>query len=83
MKTWEECKLEGSSHYKSGAAEPIDVMKAKGTFKPFALGSIQKYAVRNMDKELNPNDIVKIIHYCELLLAENNEYTPKSEEVPF
>jgi hypothetical protein len=73
MKTWKQCKLEGSKHYKTGEAEPMDVYKAKGVFKPFALCSIAKYAIRNTDKDLNPQDIIKIIHYSELLLAEHNE----------
>ena len=76
MKTWEELKQEGSEHYQ-GNSQAIDIYKSKGVFKSFALASICKYAVRNMDKELNPKDITKIIHYSEFLLAENKE---KDEE---
>jgi hypothetical protein len=72
MKTWEELKNSGSEHYK-GLSQPIDVYRSKGVFKPFALCSISKYATRNMDKELNPQDMIKIIHYAELILAEYNE----------
>lgn len=73
--TWDELKSGGSAHYKSigGAVEPIDLYRAKGVFKAFALCSIIKYAVRNTDKELNPVDIRKIIHYAKLLLAENED----------
>jgi hypothetical protein len=76
MKTWEELRLEGSEHYR-GVAQPIDIYKSKGVFKPFALCSIIKYATRNLDKDLNPNDIKKIIHYAELLLAEQQEQDEK------
>jgi nucleoid DNA-binding protein len=73
MKMWEKLKCEGLEHYKTGGTEAIDIYKNKGVFKPFALCSIVKYATRNMDKELNPKDIIKIIHYAEFLLAEQNE----------
>ena len=79
-KTWDELKQQGSGHYKTGGAEPIDIYKSKGTFKPFALCSISKYATRNMDKELNIRDMVKIIHYSELLIAELLEQTEVSAE---
>lgn len=75
MKTWEELKNEGSEHYR-GKAQPIDIYKSKGVFTPFALASIAKYAIRNMDRpELNEKDIEKIIHYGMLLLAEKREVT--------
>jgi hypothetical protein len=73
MKTWEELKKQGSDHYKTGSVEPIDIYKAKGALKPFALCSIIKYAARNLTKELNIQDMVKVIHYCELLIAERLE----------
>jgi hypothetical protein len=73
FKTWEQLKLEGSQHYKTGATEPIDLYKSKGVFKPFALCCIAKYAMRNADQELNIKDMVKIIHYTELLIAERME----------
>ncbi|MFA5340340.1 MAG: DUF3310 domain-containing protein [Clostridia bacterium] len=73
FKTWEELKNEGSEHYKTGTVEPIDLYKAKGIFKPFALSSIIKYATRNADKELNPIDMIKIKHYADLLIAEKME----------
>ena len=75
-KTWEELRLNGSEHYR-GTVQPIDIYKSKGVFKPFALCSIVKYATRNLDKDLNPNDIKKIIHYAELLLAEQQEQDEK------
>ena len=72
-KAWEKLKQMGSPHYKTGGAEPIDIYRSKGAFKAFALCSICKYSVRNMDKELNPKDMEKIIHYAKLLLAEKEK----------
>jgi len=69
---WEALKNQGSEHYR-GLSQPIDIYRSKGVFKPFALCSIAKYAVRNMDKDLNPKDIIKIKHYADLLLAEHAE----------
>ena len=70
--TWNELKSKGSEHYR-GSSQPIDIYRSKGTFKAFALCSIVKYAVRNMDKDLNPKDMDKIIHYSQLLLANDAE----------
>ena len=72
-KSWETLKLEGSQHYKTDGVEPIDLYKSKGVFKPFALCCIAKYAMRNADRDLNVKDLVKIIHYAELLIAERME----------
>jgi hypothetical protein len=73
LKNWEQLKKEGSDHYKTGTCEPIDLYRAKGIFKPFALASIIKYATRNTDKELNIKDMNKIIHYAMLLIADHQE----------
>jgi len=75
FKTWQQLKLEGSGHYKTGTVEPIDLYKSKGVFKPFALANIAKYSCRNMneDRETFIKDMVKIIHYAELLIAEHKE----------
>jgi hypothetical protein len=75
MKTWEGLKKVGSEHYKTGGVEPIDLYRAKGIFKPFAIASIIKYAARNAEKELNPKDMDKIIHYAMLLIAEKRRYS--------
>jgi hypothetical protein len=74
MKTWEELKQQGSSHYKTGGIEPIDLYRELGIFRGFALASIIKYAARNAPKGLDENpvstkDMQKIIHYAELLIA--------------
>ena len=72
MKSWEELKQEGSSHYKSGGVEPIDLYRDMGMFRDFALCSIIKYAARNGTSDGGPvknKDMRKIIHYAELLMA--------------
>jgi hypothetical protein len=73
FKSWEQLKLEGSQHYKTGEVEPIDLYKSKGAFKPFALCNISKYAMRNVNHDTSINDMVKIIHYAELVIAEKLE----------
>ena len=63
-------KEKGSSHYKSGKVEPIDLYKAGGMFQDFALCSIIKYAFRNrkyIKTQVSPSDMDKIIHYAEIL----------------
>ena len=81
IKTWEDLKRNGGSdHYKTGGVEPVDLYKAKLAFKPFALCSIIKYATRNLDKDLNPKDLDKIIHYAMLLQAEKLEKDLKNLE---
>lgn len=56
----------GSDHYKTGGVEPIDLYKAGGMFRHFALCCIIKYAFRNRDK-VNERDMDKIIHYAKML----------------
>ncbi len=78
MKTWEELKKEGSSHYVIGGIQPIDLYRELGIFRGFALASIIKYASRNVGKGLDENpvstrDMQKIIHYAELLITSCGE----------
>jgi hypothetical protein len=63
---WEALKQQGSAHYKTGSVEPIDLYKAGGMFNNFARCSIIKYAFRMKGVE----DLHKIIHYVNLLLAD-------------
>jgi len=73
MKSWVECKQEGSAHYKTGEIEPIDLYRAGGMLRTFALASIIKYAFRSrevIDEETFMKNMDKIIHYAELLKAE-------------
>ena len=42
-KTWDQLKRDGSDHYKTGGGiEPIDLYRAGGMFRYFALCSIMK-----------------------------------------
>jgi len=66
---WEEIKKSGSSHYKSGDIEPIDLDKSLGILKPFCIASIIKYASRNVNQNVNSKDMDKIQHYAEMLKA--------------
>jgi len=70
---WEELKKKGSDHYKTGNVEPIDLYKSAGMFRHFALGNIIKYAFRNadLDAPLFIEDLEKIKHYADLLIAEH------------
>jgi len=67
--TWEEIKKSGSEHYKTGAIEPIDLLR---DLKPHenltalevkALTDNIKYSFRMLQKGLNPSDLGKIQHY--------------------
>lgn len=69
MKTWQECKQSGSDHYKTGDVEPIDLYRAGGLFRGYAIASIIKYAYRNRDGHINAKDMEKIKHLCDLLVA--------------
>lgn len=64
---WNELKEMGSSHYKTGDVQPIDLYCSLGIFTQFAIASIIKYASRMVYKGINESDLNKIIHYCELL----------------
>lgn len=72
MKSWDDLKREGSAHYKTGDVEPIDLYRAGGMFRDFALASIIKYAFRSrraegVDPAMLEKNLNKIIHYAELL----------------
>jgi hypothetical protein len=72
MKTWDEIKQGGSVHYKVGGVEPIDLYRAGGALRDFALCSIIKYAFRNIQHgtdagPVKTRDMDKIIHYAEML----------------
>jgi len=67
--SWDDIKQGGSQHYKTGGdVEPIDLIKALGILKPFAIASIIKYASRNANRiDVSDTDINKIIHYAQML----------------
>lgn len=68
---WEKCKSNGSDHYKTGGIEPIDLYRAGGMLRSFALCSIMKYAFRNRNDEepISIKDMNKIIDYAQKLKA--------------
>ena len=68
---WVELKKQGSDHYKTGGIEPIDLYRAGGMLRSFALCSIMKYAFRNRNDEepISVKDMRKIIDYAEKLIA--------------
>jgi hypothetical protein len=75
IKSWETLKQEGSQHYKTGGVEPIDLYRAGGMFRDFALCSIIKYAFRNRNPEepISLKDMNKIIDYAQKLMATRTE----------
>jgi hypothetical protein len=62
----EYCNTEGSTHYKNGDIEPIDLYISKDIHEDFFLGSIIKYASR-FKVTRNINDLKKIADYAHLL----------------
>lgn len=75
VSTWDELKKSGSNHYKTGGVEPIDLYRAGGMFRDFALCSIIKYAFRNRNPEepIFEKDMLKIIDYAQKLIASKGE----------
>jgi len=72
MNDWELLKSQGSGHYKTGGGvEPIDLYRAGGMFKPFALCSIIKYAFRSRDisGDIFIKNMDKVIDYAKKLKA--------------
>ena len=68
---WVELKKQGSDHYKTGGIEPIDLYRAGGMLRSFALCSIMKYAFRNRNDEepISVKDMRKIIDYAQKIKA--------------
>lgn len=69
-----DIKDRGSDHYKTGGVEPIDLYASGGMLRDFALSCIIKYAFRNRNetgKPINPSDLEKIKHYCDILIKHN------------
>jgi len=74
--SWEEVKMFGFSHYKTGGAELIDIYRGARVARSKALTDIMKYAYRNLEinrPEVNRYDIHKIIHYALIVMALMNE----------
>ncbi len=75
---WGEVKQGGSSHYKSGSVEPIDLYKSGGLLQGYCIASIIKYAFRNRPeiadiKDVSEKDLRKIVHCAHLLIAASME----------
>ena len=79
MRTWEEIKLDGSEHYKTGGIEPIDLYRditlhdSVTAIQTFALCNIIKYAYRCLTKGASEKDLEKIIHYAEIAGAASDK----------
>ncbi len=75
---WSDIKKKGNVEYKGQTVEPIDLMREGGILRDFAIGNIIKYAYRNRRDvcgglDIDKQDIEKIIHYAEMLLADLEE----------
>lgn len=73
MKSWDELKQEGSGHYRADGVQPIDLYRSLGTLRHWAINEICQHAIRNIEPgPKHDEDMKKIIHYAELLMAERN-----------
>ncbi len=70
---WEKVKKAGERHHKTGGTEPIDLYKAGGILKPFAIACIIKYAFRNRNRPILEKDLDKINHYVAMLRVLSHE----------
>jgi len=80
--TWEEIKQSGSDHYRTGAVEPIDLLRdlklhpSLTALEVKALTDNIKYSFRMLQKGLNASDLGKIQHYtsmCQWRLQEESD----------
>ena len=62
------CETEGSSHYKGGDVEPMDLIMAKGLGEGFCIGNMIKYAARFV-KTRNLEDLKKVVDYAHFLVG--------------
>lgn len=79
-----KCSTEGSEHYKSLGAEPIDLMVSNDIIEGFCLGNIIKYATR-FKKTQNVKDLMKVADYahimCGVKLVEMEDNNGLSEKI--
>jgi len=72
MRSWEEIKLDGSEHYKSGQTEVIDLLRhikphpSLSVVEIKALADNIKYAYRQLTSGIKQSDLEKMMHYCEI-----------------
>lgn len=64
--TWDDLKKQGSAHYKGGDVEPLDLYRAGGLLRHFAIANIIKYAYRQR-QGVSAADCDKIVHYAQIL----------------
>jgi uncharacterized protein YkwD len=75
MNRWDEIKKKGSSHYKGGKVEPIDLYKEGGFLWSWCIGEIiaKAYRSRLTEGDLDINkvkvDMNKIIHHAEMIIS--------------
>lgn len=87
MKTWEELKQQGSSHYRTDGVQPVDLYRDLGVFRNWALVEICQHAIRNLgtgkpeDSPVSNKDMRKIIDYAEKLMAAEGTEEPKPRPV--
>lgn len=79
--SWEDLKKEGSSHYRAGDIQPIDLLKNVKPHESLTVLQIKaltdgiKYSFRMLTKGANESDCDKIIHYIKMIkviLSERN-----------
>ena len=79
QKGWDAAKnsetkdFTGSDHYRTDGVEPIDLYKSGGIFRGYAISSIIKYAFRNRNGRVNPDDMDKVIHLAKELKEERGQ----------
>lgn len=76
MESWDELKEKGSSHYRTGGVQCIDLYRSAtphpeyNAFDIKALTDVIKYAFRLLTRGYLAGDVDKIIHYMELYRAD-------------
>ena len=76
------CQTEGSSHYKEGGVEPLDLMLAKGVIEDFCIGNMIKYAVR-FKVTRNLDDLKKVSDYAQILAGVEINERERTEQLNY
>lgn len=71
---WEELKTDGSTHYKTGGVECVDLYRSGKMFRDWAMGNIIKYAFRcrreyQREPAMVVQDMRKIIDIANKMIA--------------
>lgn len=72
-------KQVGGSHYREGAIQPIQYIESNKL--TFSEGSVVKYITRHRNKN-GAQDLLKIIHYVELILEMEYGVGPDGNKIP-